>query len=66
MTFDASTIQFEYSNIIICLVLEHIIIPLPFQDKLKYFSFCQNFEKLFIICAKILINLKVQLSRFEL
>jgi hypothetical protein len=35
------------------------------QHKLNYFLFCQTFEKIFIICAKILINLKVQLSRFE-
>jgi hypothetical protein len=41
------------------------IIPLPFQCKLNYFSFCQNFEKLFIIFAEILINLKVQLLGFE-
>jgi hypothetical protein len=61
--FDASTIQFEESNIIICLVLEHIIIPLPFQHKLNYFSFCRTFEKLFIICTKVLL---VQLSQFEL
>jgi hypothetical protein len=33
---------------------------------LSFFLFCQKFENLFIICAKILINLKVQLSGFEL
>jgi len=43
----------------------YIVIALPFQHKLNYFLFCQKIEKLFIICAKLLINLKVQLSRFE-
>ncbi len=42
-----------------------IVLNLPFQHKLNYFLFCQNFEKLFIICAKFLINLKVQRSKFE-
>ncbi len=37
---------------------------LKFQIHLKG-QFCQTFEKLFIICVEILINLKVQLSRFE-
>jgi hypothetical protein len=41
------------------------IIPLPFRLELNYFSFYQTFEKLFIICSEILINLKIQLSRFE-
>jgi hypothetical protein len=41
------------------------IIPLPFQYKLNYFSFFQTFEKLFIIFAEILTNLKVQLLGFE-
>jgi hypothetical protein len=53
VTFDAPTIQFEESNIILCLVLEHIIILLSFQHKLNYFLVCWTFEKLFIICAKI-------------
>ncbi len=44
-----------------------IVIPLSFWHKLNYYSyFCQTFEKLLTSCAKILINLKVQLSRFEL
>jgi len=30
-----------------------IVVLLLFQHKLNYFSFCQTFEKLFIICAKI-------------
>jgi len=34
------------------LALPIIIIPSPFQCKLNYFSFCRNFEKLFIICVK--------------
>jgi hypothetical protein len=29
-----------------------IVVLLPFQHKLNYFSFCRTFEKLFIICAK--------------
>jgi hypothetical protein len=33
-----------------------IIVSLLFQHKLNYFSFCQTFEKLFIICAKIVIK----------
>jgi len=32
---------------------------------IKYFLFCQTFEKLFIVCAKIFINLKVELSGIE-
>jgi hypothetical protein len=43
-----------------------IVVSLPFRHKLNYFSFCWTFEILFNICAKILINLKVQLWRFEL
>jgi hypothetical protein len=35
--------------------------PLPFRHKLNYFSFCQTFEYLFIIFAKILINLNFHL-----
>ncbi len=31
---------------------QNTIVPLPFPHKLNYFSFFQNFEKLFIICAK--------------
>jgi hypothetical protein len=43
-----------------------IIVPnVPFWHKLNFFLFFQKFEKLFIICAKILINLKVQESKFE-
>jgi hypothetical protein len=38
---------------------------LPFQHKLNYFLFCWTFEILFIICVKILIKSKVQLSSFE-
>jgi hypothetical protein len=50
-------------------VLQHswyTLVPLSFSHKLNYFSFCQAFEKIFIICVEILINLKVQLSKFEL
>ncbi len=39
--------------------------PLPFWHKLNYFSFCQTFEKLFIIFAKILINLNFHLLSSE-
>jgi hypothetical protein len=61
----------NYSNITNFEILLHhvfynIIVPLSLQNKLNYFLFCQTFEKLFIICVKSLINLKVQLSRFEL
>jgi hypothetical protein len=41
------------------------VVPLPFWHELNYFLFCQKFEKLFIICVEILVNLKVQLSNFE-
>jgi hypothetical protein len=34
------------------------VVPLPFQHKLNYFSFCEIFEKLFIIYAEILIKSK--------
>ncbi len=33
-----------------------IVVPLQFRHKLNYFWFCQNFEILIIICAKILIK----------
>jgi hypothetical protein len=43
-----------------------IIVPnVPFWHKLLIYLFFQKFEKWFIICAKILINLKVQESKFE-
>jgi hypothetical protein len=45
--------------------LDITIIPLPFWHKLNYFSFCQTFEILFIICVKFLIDLKVELLGFE-
>jgi hypothetical protein len=38
------------------------VVPDQIQRKLNYFSFCQIFEILFSICAKILIKSKVQLS----
>jgi hypothetical protein len=41
-----------------------IVVPLPFRHKLNYFLFCQNFEKLFIICAKILIKSKSSIVKF--
>jgi len=45
--------------------MNDIVIPLSFQHKLNYFLFCRTFEILFIICVKILIKSKVQLSSFE-
>ncbi len=45
--------------------IKNIVIPLSFLHKLNYFLFFQIFEKFFIICVDILINLKVELSRFE-
>jgi hypothetical protein len=49
-----------------------IVVPLPFQHKLNYFSFIQNFEKLFLICVEVLIKFTIRvwnpqhsLSRFE-
>ncbi len=42
-----------------------IIVPLPFWHKLKKNLFHRTFEKLFIICAKIIINWKFRLSSFE-
>jgi hypothetical protein len=38
---------------------------LPFWHKLNCFSFCQTFEKLFIIRAKILIKSKSLIVRFQ-
>jgi hypothetical protein len=43
-----------------------IVEPSPFWPKLNYFLFYRTFEKIFIICVKILINLKVQLLGFEM
>jgi len=40
----------------------HVVVLEQFPYKLDYFLFCQIFEKLFNICAKILIKSKVQLS----
>jgi hypothetical protein len=42
-----------------------IVVPLPFRHELLFYFFCQTFEKLFIVCAKIFINLKVKLSGIE-
>jgi hypothetical protein len=36
----------------------HIVVLLPFQHKLNHYLFCQTFEKIFIICAKISIKSK--------
>jgi hypothetical protein len=46
-----------WSGVCIALLLTTTVKPLPLRHKLNYFSFCQTFEKLFIICAKIVINL---------
>ncbi len=54
-----------WSGVCIALLLTGTVEPLPFWHKLNYFSFCQTFEKLFIICAKILINLKFCLLSSE-
>ncbi len=54
-----------WNGVCIALLLTATIEPLSFWHKLNYFSFCQNFEKLFIICAKILINLKFHLLSSE-
>jgi hypothetical protein len=36
----------------------HIIVPEQFLHKLNYFSFCQIFEKLFIICIEVFYKIK--------
>jgi hypothetical protein len=33
-----------------------IVVPLPFQHKLNDFLFCRTFEKIFFVCAEILIK----------
>jgi hypothetical protein len=55
----------EYSIVSFSLEWQYIVIPLPFQHKLNYFSFHQNFEILFIICVKIFIKSSIQLSSFQ-
>jgi hypothetical protein len=41
----------------------YIIVPLPFRHNLNYFSFIQKIEKLFLICAEILIKSKIFIAR---
>jgi len=36
--------------------MNDIVVPSPFRHKLNHFLFCQNFEKLVIICVKISIT----------
>jgi hypothetical protein len=38
------------------LKLGNIIVPLPFWHKLNYLVFCRTFEKIFFICAEILMK----------
>jgi len=49
----------------IYLVSKYTAVPLPFRQKLNYFSLFEIFEILFLICAKILIKSSFEPNTFE-